>query len=300
MHHPLLRPLGFGEVLDRAFSLYRRDFTPFVAATLGPLALAVVGGFATGISTADPAGFEPGAVLAFLAVVTVVALLMWASLTHLASQAYGGLPVRAAEGVRVGLRRLLPSLVAVLLATVALFAVLMAITMGFAVAVAILIPSANLGEGGLTGAVAAGLIATVALVGMLVLYTVAAAYFFAVLPAVVIEGKGPVASLRRSIELARGAVPRLVGLIVVCVTITQLPPVGIAVLTGTFASAYDPAAMEAARGSPAFLLQQVLSWLAWALTTPFFVTALVVQYYDRRVRTEGLDVRAAAERLAGG
>jgi hypothetical protein len=49
-----------------------------------------------------------------------------------------------------------------------------------------------------------------------------------------------------------------------------------------------------------FWLQQVANSVTGALTTPFLVASLVILYFDRRVRTEALDVQLAADALASG
>jgi hypothetical protein len=46
------------------------------------------------------------------------------------------------------------------------------------------------------------------------------------------------------------------------------------------------------------MTQQVLGWAVGVLTTPFMVSVIVLQYFDRRVRTEALDVQMMADRLA--
>lgn len=294
---PLLRPLGFGEVLDSAFTLYRRRFGSFVAAALVPtlamLAVTWITGFTPG---ADPATIGIGAALTFLLVLGMGMLVMWGALTHLASSGYGGVPASAGDGLRVAASRFFPLLGASILVVFILMAAFMGIALVLGVLMAIAIPA--MGAGGEPGAMLAVLLGAGMVLVMLVLYALAAAFFFAVFPAVVVEGKGPATAVGRSVQLARGALGRLVGLVVVCGFIVYLPIIGVAVLTGTFSTLYDPAAAQAAYGSTAFVLQQVLTWTAWALTMPFFVAALVVQYYDRRVRTEALDVQAAADRLA--
>ncbi len=294
---PLLRPLGFGEVLDSAFTLYRRRFGSFVAAALVPTLAILAASWVTGFSAgADPATMGGGSMLVFFLAAGAGTLVMWGALTHLASSAYGGVQASAGDGLRVAASRFFALLGASILVGLILMAAFIGIGLVFVVLMAIAIPA--MGAGGDPGVMLAGLFGVAVVLLMVVLYALAAAFFFAVFPAVVVEGKGPAAAIGRSVELARGALGRLVGLVVVCGMIVYLPILGVVVLTGTFSTLYDPTAAQAAYGSTAFVLQQVLTWMAGALTTPFFVAALVVQYYDRRVRTEALDVQAAADRLA--
>jgi hypothetical protein len=291
---PILRPLAFGEVLDSAFTLYRRNFTTFVGAALLPTLAMLAVLFATGLhripldETAIAEGYLGGFAL-LMVVAGLGTLVLWGALTHLASQAYGGSPATVGEGLRVGLRRFFPLLGAGFVAGF----LIMAGGFGLALVVGIVIAVAGMALGA-AGGVVAGILVVVA---MLVFYAVAAALLFALVPAVVVEEKGPISAVGRTIALARGALGRLVGLMLVSFFIVYLPILGVVVLTGTFSTMYDPEAAAAAPGSTAFILQQVLTWGVSVLTTPFLLSVIVVQYYDRRVRTEALDVQAMADRL---
>jgi hypothetical protein len=286
---PILRPLGFGEVLDSAFTLYRRNFASFVAAALVPTLVMIAGALLTGMHRMNPEA--PGfGFLVFMVIALATSLVMWGALAHLASRAYGGTPAQPAEGLQVALRRFFPLLGAVLLSLLALMVIggALMVVVGIVVAIA----GVAVGE--------TAMLVFVVLLGivMLAVYALGSAVFFAVVPAVVVEEKGPAGSISRSIELARGALPRIVGMLLVSFFIVYLPVLGVMVLTGTFSTLYDPSAAAAAAGSTAYMLQQFLSWIAGALTTPFLISVIVVQYYDRRVRTEALDVQAMTERLA--
>jgi hypothetical protein len=292
MSAPILRPLAFGEVLDSAFTLYRRNFTTFVAAALVPTLAMLAAVYLTGMSdlATDPEAMNLGGLFLFMAVVGFGTLVMWGALAHIASQAYGGAATSAGEGLRVAVGRFLPLLGATIVAGI----LGTLIGMGFALVFGIVAAVAA----GAGGAAAVALLTIVAVVLMIALYALAAGLFFALVPAVVIEGKGPIEAVSRTVALARGALGRVVGLMLVSFFIVYLPILGVVVLTGTFTTLYDPAAAAAAAGSTAYLLQQVVTWTAGALTTPFLLSVIVVQYYDRRVRTEALDVQAMADRLA--
>jgi hypothetical protein len=294
---PILRPLSLGEVLDSAFTLYRRNFASFVAVALGPtLAMVAVAWLSGASGVADPLNVDFGAIAMFLFVVVGASLVMWGALTHLASSAYGGVPASPGAALSVALSRFFPLLGASILALVVIVVAFFAVAVVGGVVMAVAIPTMAIS--GAAGTVVGVFLIIAIFVAMVALYALAGAFFFAVFPAVVIEGKGPASAIARSIQLARGALGRLVGLIIVCGFIVYLPVLGVMVLTGTFSTVYDVNAAQAAQGSTALLLQQVLTWTSGALTTPFLVGALVVQYYDRRVRTEALDVQAAADRLA--
>jgi hypothetical protein len=289
---PILRPLAFGEVLDGAFTLYRRNFATFVGTALVPTLVSIAAALPTGMLT-DPAAAESPLMLFFFPVVAVVTVLMWGALTHQASQAYGGLPVSVGEGLRAGASSFWRLFFASLLAFLGMGAVFVVVALVLGLVVVAGALAAGAADAVL--AVVIGVVVAVVMLGGIVLV---GALLFAVSPAAVVEGKGPLQSLFRSLELARGAVRRLMGVLAVTFAIVYLPVIGVIVLTGTFSTVYDPAAAAAAAGSPAYVAHQVLTLGVGVLTTPFMVSVLVVQYYDRRVRTEGLDVQALADRLA--
>jgi hypothetical protein len=259
MSHPNLRPLAFGEILDGSFQLYRAHFTPLFLAALVPFAPLIAFYFLI----AAAVSFAGSDVTALLMVVSglltmpLVALGFFLSLgaiTYMVSQLYTGKTATLGESMRYATSRML----ALFLATV-LSVMLMAL--------------------GLLLFIVPGII----LMGM----------FFAVGPAVVIERQSPAAALGRSRELARGSIPRILGLLFVATIIAALPAWGLQASV-IFAIGID--ATEFTRPWLAFAVNsggQLLSALTW----PFSIAALVLLYYDRRVRAEALDVQLAAEQL---
>lgn len=260
-----LRPLSFGEILDGAFVLYRRHFTTFFTTAIIPLLpvalLWGVFGYLTGGSTELTASFG----LLFLAVYPVMivgTMLVWGALIHETSRAVEGGSIDRSEAYRVSFRRMLPAIGAGIL-----FTILSAL--------------------GLVLLVVPGILVCIAL--------------FATWHAVVIEGRGPVEALSRSRELARGAWGRIFGVMVVAFIIIMIPSMLVgattgAAMAGAMLSSGDPDAVAGAMGTFS-AVNNVLSILLSALTTPFLTAALTVLYYDRRVRTEALDLEVATDRL---
>lgn len=294
---PTLRPLGFGEILDGAFSLYRRNFGPFVGTALVPMlaALAVgllyaarmVSEFERGATMATVGSALMGPLLLVMVVGTVVTLLAWGALAHLATQAFTGASVSVGDGLRAGLRSLPALLGAGLLALVAIF--FLAMGMGIISLIVVMI-------GGALGGPVAAVLAGLMMVGMVLVFAVGAALFAGAIPTVVLEGKGPLSGFTRSFDLLRGAFWRVLGVITVSMTIAYLPLIAITLLTGT-SSMFNPQSASVP-GAAAVFAQQVLAWMGTVLTTPFVVSAIVLNYFDRRVRTEGLDVHMMADGLA--
>ncbi len=289
-----LRPLSFGEILDSAFSLYRRHFVALLSASLVPLiptmlltALITRPGLAAGAS--EPDAFGVG-LIPLMLVSFVLGMLTWAALTRMVGEAWAGGEVSVGDGYRRGLRVFLPLVGSTLL----VFVILMVALIGALVAgmlLAGMLGAIGLAAGSQTATVV--LMIPVLLLAIVVFFA-AASCMFGVLPAIVIEKYGPFSAIMRSVRMSRGAVPRVTGIMTVSYLIILLPLLFVMAVTGGFAPFTDPGSVPSA-GS--FWLQQVANSLTSALTAPFMVASIVILYFDRRVRTEAFDVQLAADAL---
>ena len=292
---PTLRPLSFGEILDGAFTLYRRNFVTFAVTALIPTAaitiafLVLGGGFVAAMTSGDPSamfGAAFGGLMLIGLVATAAVLVMWGALTHEASESYTGQPISVGDGMRAGARSAPRMLGAMLLAGIGAVVAVMAAAFLGGMLLALF--------GSMGGAVAAlGMLLMVVI--MMVVYLGIFGLLFAVAPAVVVERAGPLEALERSFTLARGALGRVIGLMLVTILITYLPMLGVMAVTGGFSQIMNPDAMPTAGQ---FITQQVLSMGVGILTTPFMVSVIVLLYFDRRVRTEALDVQMMTDQLA--
>jgi hypothetical protein len=241
------------------------------------------------MASGDPTAMV-GAMLGAGLLVMVLAvgsmLVMYGALTRQAAQSYTGQPTSLGDGMRAGLGSALRLLGAGFMAMVAFVVVMIGLVIVMTVLTLIL---SQLG-----GTVAA-LGSVLMFVGMVAAYLAGIAMLFAVLPAVVVEGAGPIEALERSFELARGAVPRILGMMLVTILITYLPMMAVLVMTGGFAQMMNPSAVPS---MTQLVMQQVLAMGVGILTGPFMVAVIVLLYFDRRVRTEALDVQMMADRLA--
>jgi hypothetical protein len=292
---PNFRPMGFGEILDGAFTLYRRNLVTFLVTALLPTLVlgaafyAFGGAYFRAVLSGDPSALMGAVGSLFLGMILggLAYMVLWAALTRQAAQAYVGQPTSVGDGMRTGIRKLLPIMGAGFVIGILGLVVYFAIVLVFAVIV---------GIGAATGSAVVGVVFGL-IGGLLALaaYLCAIAMLFAVLPAIIVEDKGPIEAIGRSFDLARGALGRIVGLMVVTILITYLPVMAVLLVTGGFANLADPNALPDAGQ---FVTQQILGLGAGVLTTPFMVAVIVLLYFDRRVRTEALDVRMAADRLA--
>jgi hypothetical protein len=299
MSLPQMRPLGFGEILDGSFSLYRRHFlTLFLTTLLAFIPIALASWMMTRQSLAvvagDAAGLETVGGFAIFGLVSALGfLLLWAVVTRQLSRALTGGRVDLADAFGAGVRAFFPLLGAALLAFLAFF--VLAIVVAMAIGIAGMIGARFLGAAG--SETAAGVFSVAMAILFVVLGFGALAALFAVVPAVVVEGKGPWAALKRSWQLSRGARLRIVGVVMVGYLIVFLPMLGVMLATGMTSTMWNPAA-GAMLSSRQLAFQQVAGLLSGALTFPFFIGCFVLLYYDRRVRTEALDLEMAAEGLA--
>jgi len=263
-----LRPLSLGEVLDGAFTIYRRQFVSlFLTALLPQLPMIVLMALYYLFlgSVTRPAGPDLSATMGITVMLVALVLLPVAiigsftaigGVTFQVARAYTGKPVSTGEAIRRGFQRSLP----------------------------------------MTGAyLVVGIMSMFGLLAFIIGFFVVWVSAFAVAPAVVLERRGPIEAISRSWEMVKGAWGEVFLVIFIASMIATLPgsAVGMfAVFGGLVISGGDPDTLMAAQA-----VGQVLSQLTRTLTIPFSLGATVLLYYDRRVRTEALDVQMMAESL---
>ena len=296
-----LRPLRFGEIVDGAVQLYRRDFgLYYLIALLGAFPGYVII-LASGVDlfgptldeTAEPAAFL-GEMLLF-GVQAIDAVISWVGLLAVAV----AMVLRIDEQrVSVGgaYRRALGHLPAAGGAT--LLAMLLFVVVGFVVFAVAMVPMAVMDE--IQGEI-------LAVLGFLFLFLpviVCMACFwlaatFAIFPAVIIEGRGVIGALRRSLKLCRGGWLRVIGIMVVAMIINIAPSYAIFTLFGIQDLFTSPEALDTIDPARQWLLNTA-DLLVGPLTAPFLVGAIVILFHDRRVRSEAYDLQARATAMDGG
>ncbi len=263
MTAPELRPLSFGELLDRSFTYYRRHFWVFVGIMAIPqvffLAMILSAGALSseGPGTAWQLFFAVGFVLTGLSWLLAYAFAFGAT-TFAVSEVHLGraITIRAAyRSMRGRIGRLLNLGFSVLLRMTAC-----AITI-------VLLPLAVL---------------------MLFWYALA-------IPALLLENTTARQSLKRSRLLTKGYLDRifLIGILTGIVSwvgaFVLQGPFWVANLALAFKNIPPPAWLE--------LLTNIAGGLAGAFTGPLMMIALVLVYYDSRVKKEGYDLQLMIETL---
>lgn len=283
--HPNLKPLSSGEILDAAFTLYRRNFIRFFGTSLAfGVAMLVVTVVVTvcGVMVISLFGGVVAVLVALLMMAAVAGALMsmWGALTWQAGRAYEGHRASMGDALDASVDSAMNLAGAGVLGMVLLIAAMLP---GFAVGIPL----------GMSGSPVPGAVLAVAwtVAAMVMVSTV----LFAVLPVVVLEERGPVPAMARSFQLASGALGRIAGVMLVALLITALPGMGVQAMSIGFHDLLNPAALAAREES---LAMQLVGMVLNLLTAPFLACVCVVLYYDRRVRAEALDVRMVTDRLA--
>lgn len=290
-----LRPLGFGEIVDGAVQLYRRDFGLYY---LIALVAALPGYVLQLVFQSDLSGFLGDPDLDVQEFLTEAVYALTVNLTAFVIAWAGTVAVAVAMAERIEGRRAsvghsyrnaighLPS---------ALGATVVAMVMFFAVGMVVMIastlvsfPLTSSGNALLTILGGAVLLVPIAVVGIAWI-----AATFAILPAVIIEGRPAMAALKRSLSLCNGGWLRVIGIMVVATIIRIAPSLGITFLFGVQDLFTSPEALETIDAGQQWLLNTA-DFVIAPLTTPFMVGSIMILFHDRRVRKEAYDLETAA------
>ncbi|MEA2661007.1 MAG: hypothetical protein QOH08_579 [Chloroflexota bacterium] len=296
---PTLRPLGVGDIVDRTIGIYRSSpglflvlaALPYVILAIVSLGLNLAFVRTSPFTTVPTNVFDPGDPTSFTSftpdqlsglvtygvVIGFVSLLVLsvqaAAIVDAMSKRYLGRPTTLGDSLRAGLgasgRLILASVVA------------------FVSFIGLVI----------VGSIAVGLVAAltrnpipviIGVVGLFVFIVYAIASWMPLPAVVTLEGRGPVAGLRRAWQLAGGARWRILGLLVL-MTILQV------ILGILFAFVFLGTVVT--DGAVKTVLQEVANLAVNALWAPIQWGVFTLLYYDLRVRKEAFDLQLAAEAM---
>ena len=299
------RPMGIGELLDAAFALYRRNLLLLVAINavvqvpfaLLNLALFQLLGVGADLDTVGTPGFlgTPGnpngtlsdaqlsavkglAVYFGLVVVLqmlVVLPLSLAAMCRAVSDRYLDRPASLGSSYAAALRRGGALLGAILL----LILIVVGVTAGLFAGVAV---SALAGPFGILPAIGFGIAWVVSLPLLAVRSTLFA-------QAIVVEGVGSAAGLRRSWRLTGGFFWRTFAILLVVFILQTVVGSVLQIPIGLLVSG--------ARTGTQQLVSQAISAITSVVVTPLSLIALTLVYYDLRIRREAFDIEMLAASL---
>ena len=292
----VLQPLNLGELLDRMFSLYRKNFLLFFGIMLLPSLLAMVWGILMAVlhapaitpragSSAISLTLISGAVGGFVAVLIaywiVYALALGAS-TFAVADVYLGRTATIAASYRRIRGRIGRLLWLMVLVTVRVIGIIVLMSLGLA----LLMPT-MISRGPMAG-VAALLVMLVLFPVIFVLMVWLILRYSVSIPSLVLEDVRAGQAIRRSVQLMKGNYLRCFLLLLLTVIITY---VTLAVFQGPFYVAMILTARHGQVASWLLSLSSVFGALGQALSAPLIMIGLVLLYYDIRVRKEAFDLQ---------
>jgi hypothetical protein len=284
-----LRPRTGTEIVDAAFQLYRKHFVELI--TISAVVLAPLSALNLVLTGGDPTiqASRPFASLTLLFFAWIFSTLSEAAIVLAVSDSVLQGVVDATAALRRTLRRIMTVLVA---AWLKWFVVLFGIGAALMVAglAAALMSGAVLGGAGAAVAVEStgqvGIAVALALAAFAVGGAVGMYYYacyFAVSPAVMIEGYGAAASLTRSRQLSKGVRRKVLSTL-------GTPMFILMVLQVVIASIAQALPGPAAIG---FVIQQATT----VLLSPIVAVIATLLYYDARIRNEGFDIEIMTKEL---
>jgi hypothetical protein len=310
MNEPL-RPSTLGEILDRTAQLYRSRFLLFLGISVIPtgvvvalacaVALVVAWWSAAGAgSVSTEAGwvlvvvFAIAVALVALPVFLAVTALAMAAMNHAVSLVYLGETTTIREAYRSvwrrGWRYLGLYLLQALIIGVAPIAVWIGLVL-LAAATAALAQKAGMGDiagGALFGLVA--VLAVVALIGYVIWMLLRLSLAF---PACVVEQIGAWPAVKRSSLLSIGTKGRIFVLYLLGAVLSWLLSMGVTlpltIILTLFFNAGDSQHAQTAAVVMVFIVYGA-AFAVQALIRPVYGIALVLFYYDQRIRHEGFDI----------
>ena len=290
-----LRPLGFGEIVDGALQLYRRDFGLYylialLGAVPGYILMLVLGTDVSALNV-EP-GADPLAALGEASTVLFVLLLSaafsWVGMLAVAvamTERIEERHVSVGGSYRDALRHL-PRAAGATILSIVLFGFVAVVIL-----VVAMILTASLIASGSIALVLLGTLSVILLGAALAVFWLAAT--FAILPAVIIEGRGVIGALQRSLSLCRGGWLRVIGIMVVASIINLAPTLAITALFGMQDLFTSPEALGTVDAQSQWLMNTA-GLLIGPLTTPFMLGSILILFHDRRVRSEAYDLETLA------
>lgn len=240
-----LRARSASEIVDAAFALYRRNMLEYVMVTAIAYSPYIVATLLMGAYRPLTDPSQVWNVLPVMIVSILVFSLVGAVIAYMGSDAYLGEPPDVARTVRAVLPRFASLLGGMTLVSIVVF---------FS-ALLFLLPAIW-----------------------------AVAVTFAVVPIIVLEGRTPVAAIRRSSALSKGRKGHILGTMLLSWGIYLTLSIGITLLSGLL-------------GMPILTLMITSVYAIFAY--PIINLVIMLLYYDARIRAEGFDVEHMARGLSG-
>jgi len=282
-----LRPMSTGELLDRTFALYRRNFFLFVGIAL------VTHAFYFGYQLLTIHSVPIGRAARFGAAYYTSLGLGWVFLTIVLTISQAA-TVKAVAAVHLdqttsvwaaygALRRRIFTVFGVLIFILLIAGVLTAILFAFlAVAMGLVVAALRVG-GGAPSATTSVVIGLVFISGVFFIFVGIYVRYALAIQACVVENLGAWASMKRSTALSKGGRWRIASVYVLFVILSVTA-------SSVFAILARWAGTSIHNSTAKLILIDVSSLVSGALTSPLATIAMSLLYYDERVRKEAFDL----------
>ena len=253
---PNLRPLSVGEILDKAFRLYRANFRMFIG-------IAVLFYVPFGVIQVLSQVFFRDTTLA-VNLQNFISILLWGALTWAASRVYLGLPASSGEAFQAGRHRFWSVWGASFLEGMALIPAIIAIALG--------------ALGGVPGVLIMSFIAVPYIAFITTRWGIN-------IPGIIIENVGARAGLDRSWALTSKDAWHALGTLFTSSLLVYLVSGLPGILVGYASRQYG---ILPELGP---FVSIIIAQLGSLISTPLSASAGVILYYDLRVRREGFDLQ---------
>ena len=299
------RPSTLGEILDRTAQIYRRNFWLFAGVAALPIgtvfAITAIGGALFGTaavtfrttSLASPPAIGLIVLVVLIAAPVYIAAVVFSSagLTEAAASTYRGekITIRGAfASVRPRFWRYLWFIILQGIVVALIPAAIAGAVIG------VLIFLGTIAGAGTAGSVAVGFLAVMAVIAAVVVIFLLVLGYSISLPVCVLERKSAWDSLQRGWRLSKGTRGRifvmflLVMALAMAVSMISAIPSMIIIFTSAAGGS------QPATGSVAFIVAEltraIFDLVLQVALTPISAIALVLFYYDQRIRKEGFDI----------
>jgi hypothetical protein len=295
-----LRPMSTGQLLDQTFALYRRNFFLFVGiATVGPAANVIFQLLVVGANVGSP--FNPrmsaGAKLGIGTGIAAMASVLIGYVIMLAGMAIShAATVKAVAAVYLGretsiggaykaLRgRILSLFGTVVLILLWMLLAIIVITIVVMVPLVVGVFALGRGAAGPAAAIVGAIVAIVVVVAIFAAIIAVYVRYALAIQACMVEGLGPVASLRRSVFLSKGSRWRVVVIYLIFFTLSLILGAGLGGLAGAVGALLHNRIAAA-------VLVYLAGFIVGSITGPLATIGLSLLYYDERVRKEAFDLQ---------
>ena len=299
-----LRPMGFGDLLDAIFSLYRAHFLPFLAIASGYFIVILIVILIVFLDDSVGRGAKIAIWISAVSATFGVSIFVVSGLVFAGTEAYLGRKIRVGAVLRQVMRHFFQYFIGSLL--FALLAILSTFFSILFIVLLLLFPS-PLAATDIVNLIV-GLSFFLISACFIVLFGTYCGFY---LSAVSVEGKSIRAGLRRSRELIRGRRWRVIGTVLAIfllpfaigfvlravfaflLVLTGLDGVGSFLETVRWMSLWElPTNLSELRLS--YVLMYLINLGVDTFTIPIWVIGCTLLYFDQRIRKEGFDIETMA------